>query len=233
MTEQPSQQSPPAGSQPSQQDDDALALIVATLLAGLGTKETIGVLTHILAGPLHIGVQAAQAAAVLALARPLRPRANVVTMQNLQVQSLPGEAPGPAEVLENAAAVQWRARYLIASARRIDDRMAGGQTQLQAVAAERQYLDLHVDAQRRRVEAARAVDAAAGLYGNELGWYADKDDRTTPECRWADGRNFYADRQPVFGWPGAVHPRCRCVAGPAFDGARLLYAAPVRLLRGH
>jgi hypothetical protein len=44
----------------------------------------------------------------------------------------------------------------------------------------------------------------------------------TPECRWANGRNYRADQMPVIGFPGAVHARCRCAASFPLPGAPLL-----------
>lgn len=187
-----------------------------------------------LVGALHVGPAVAQAAAMLALSKPLRPQVTQPTMIGLQVVPVVTERSiGLAEAAENDSAPTWRAAYMLAAARRIDDRVSRGQTLQEATAAESTYRQMHIDAQRRRVEAAQAVDAAADIYGLQLGWYANGDQRTTPECAWANGRNFQADRRPVFGWPGAVHPRCRCTAGPAFPNGRLLYVAPARLLNSH
>lgn len=228
-----SQQQPEA-QQPPQDDGlaDTVALIVAIFASGVAVATAAGMIATILA-PLGIGADAARSALVLALSNPLRPRMTARTIVNIQVHVDPGKPPGPAEIAAAGQALEWRARFLIASARRIDDRSTRGLSAADAVAAERGFMQMHITAQRRRVEAAQAVDAAAGLYGRELGWYANGDERTTAECRWADGRNFYADRPPVFGYPGAVHPRCRCTAGPAHEGARLLYAAPARLMNLH
>lgn len=209
-------------------------MIASILASGLAADVALRLLMKTLVGALHVGPVVAQAAAMLALSKPLRPQVTEPTMIGLQVTTIATErSTGIAEAAENESAPTWRAAYMLAAARRIDERMGRGQTLEQATAAESTYAQMHVDAQRRRREAAQAVDAAADVYGLQLGWYANGDERTTPECAWANGRNFMADRRPVFGWPGAVHPRCRCTAGLAFPNGRLLYVAPARLLNSH
>jgi hypothetical protein len=84
----------------------------------------------------------------------------------------------------------------------------------------------HVAAARRRDDAASAVDAAAHEHGDLLGWQTVLDERTTPECRAANGLNFYADDPPAIGAPGTVHGFCRCVAVGPFDGAGLVGGGP-------
>lgn len=90
-----------------------------------------------------------------------------------------------------------------------------------AVRRERAYWAAHERARRARMTAALAVADAANLYGPVLGWYTHQDDRTTPECRAADGSNFRAELPPVVGWPGTLHGgSCRCEAGPPHPGGR-------------
>lgn len=80
-----------------------------------------------------------------------------------------------------------------------------------------------------------AVDMAALQHGLLLGWYAHHDDRTTPECADADGKNFRADAMPLIGYPGTVHgSSCRCTPGAPFPGAPELPSAsmaPTRSVR--
>jgi len=89
---------------------------------------------------------------------------------------------------------------------------------------EQRYYEQHVEAEERRMRMALMQDAAAGIVAQDalLGWYAVPDASTTPECRYANGRSFKADQMPAIGWPGAVHMRCRCHAGPPRPGAPLL-----------
>ena len=74
------------------------------------------------------------------------------------------------------------------------------------------------------------VDMATMTYGLLLGWHTVIDKRTSAECYWANGQNFHADQMPAIGYPGAVHPHCRCYPGAPFPGGKLLSPSP-RLLR--
>jgi hypothetical protein len=65
-------------------------------------------------------------------------------------------------------------------------------------------------------------DPATGQVTRLVGWHAKLDGRTSPECRAADGANFPANRPPSIGWPGAVHPSCRCRPGAPHAQGRLL-----------
>jgi hypothetical protein len=92
-----------------------------------------------------------------------------------------------------------------------------------ALAKERRYFDQHLGAERGRREAAGRVDSTARRLGlTTLGWHARLDDRTTPECRAAHSHNFDVTRPPSIGYPGAVHPSCRCRPGPPFAGEPLV-----------
>ncbi len=91
-----------------------------------------------------------------------------------------------------------------------------------ALRAEQRYFAQHAEASDRRVQAATAVDSAASVHGNLLGWNAVKDSRTTAECYAADHKNFRADRPPLIGYPGATHPMCRCFPSAPFEGAPLI-----------
>lgn len=81
------------------------------------------------------------------------------------------------------------------------------------------YMGQHLQAQARRNLAAKQVGAVwrAGGKPALLGWKAKMDARTTAECRQANGRNFDPRRIPTIGYPGTVHPHCRCVPTKAFD----------------
>lgn len=126
-----------------------------------------------------------------------------------------------------------RAQFTVAAIRRGRAALAAarssGGSRLAALAkfltAERRYYGQHLDAMRTRAAAAAQVDSAASTWGMLLGWYAREDRLTSAECRHADGRNFRADAMPLIGFPGGVHPHCRCLPGPSHPGAPLLPSA--------
>lgn len=86
--------------------------------------------------------------------------------------------------------------------------------------SEKRYFKAHTDAQAKRKAISGQVDAAAERYGPVLGWRAQMDERTTSECRSANGRNFRADRRPTIGYPGTVHPHCRCEITAPYDSPK-------------
>jgi hypothetical protein len=99
-----------------------------------------------------------------------------------------------------------------------------------SIAAERRYLAQHLNVERTRREAAAQVDEARGKWGDILGWKAQMDERTTPECRAADGTNFHALVPPAIGYPGTLHGgTCRCKAVAPF---RATLREPARVLVG-
>lgn len=133
----------------------------------------------------------------------------------------------------------YRAAYVLAATGRIQEAMADGKTVQQAVADEARWQAAHEQARRGRLDAAAKVAAAASTHGNLLGWNLDPDLNNEIECILADGNNFYADTGTVIGWPGSVHPRCGCYAGPPHPNAgmvddavaHVLVSAPARLYR--
>jgi hypothetical protein len=132
-----------------------------------------------------------------------------------------------------------RAQFALNSARRLTsdiiEARSHGVPVIQALTAgitrERRYFGQHRDAIWQRAQAAAQVDMAAWSYGDLLGWNTVLDSHTSADCRAADGRNFYASTPPLIGYPGSVHPHCRCYPGPAHVGARMLPSArPERVL---
>lgn len=93
-----------------------------------------------------------------------------------------------------------------------------------ALARERTYFGQHLNAERSRREAAARVDVTAKKLGvTTLGWRAVMDDRTTPECRQANGSNFEVARPPAIGYPGTLHGgTCRCRPTAPFRGQPLV-----------
>lgn len=137
------------------------------------------------------------------------------------MSSAVGIGPG-ASVVHNAGPV-FRAAYLIRAAQRTQ---AADDPTAQAT-AERRYLRQHQTAQAAREIGAMRLDAARAAYGRTLGWYARDDDRVTPECAAASGKNFDPTHPPAIGLPGlGPHVGCRCVAGPPHAGAGFLAGGP-------
>jgi hypothetical protein len=98
------------------------------------------------------------------------------------------------------------------------------------VRREARYAAAAERARKARMEAAAAVGVAADKWGVTLGWYAHNDDRATPECVAADGKNFSTEAAPLIGWPGTPHGgTCRCEAGPPFETARTVDSATAHL----
>lgn len=103
----------------------------------------------------------------------------------------------------------FRALYVWSASQRV----MNAADRSKALELEQQFFNQHIAAVTRRRGAAMAVDKAKTKYGDVLGWYAKMDSRTSPECRAANGKNFLATRIPEIGYPGAVHPNCRCKPG--------------------
>lgn len=99
-------------------------------------------------------------------------------------------------------------------------RLAKSENPREQLKTERVYFDAHKKAQAKRKAVSDQIDAAAARYGPVLGWRAQMDPRTTAECRQANGKNFRADRRPSIGYPGTVHPNCRCEITAPYPNAR-------------
>ncbi len=143
----------------------------------------------------------------------------------------PGSDVGPVEQAVRDAEPAWLALYLVRATERLAAAAAQGPDELRsAESAEVRYSQLQRAASARRAACAREVDRAAQIYADRepeglLGWAAVIDGRTTPECRWANGRNFDATRPTVIGVPGSVHLRCRCSVRAPIPGAPLIPSA--------
>lgn len=123
-----------------------------------------------------------------------------------------------AEKIADLANLRYRAAFIKNALRRIwkapDKKLA--------LKRELDFWKAHIRAGQRRKLMGKRVDFVAKRHGELLGWYAKMDDRTSAECRAADGRNFLAFTPPVIGYPGGVHPHCRCVPGPPHPGAKMV-----------
>ena len=210
--------------QQRQRDEEILVALAAAFTAGGGAYVILLTVRNLLT-ELSVGLPYDVANWLATMASSPLPEAGGV-----------GVPEGPCQVIEAEHAPAWRAMYLVAAAERLREALP---TETEAMptsaitaakVAEERYFRKHVEAEDRRMRSAALQDMAAKLTEDRvleaedqlLNWHAVMDERTTYECAQANGRNFRADRMPVVGWPGAVHVKCRCTAGPAVPGAPLL-----------
>ena len=232
MAESAPQQQPPRDRPPAEQQAAAIAAALTSSGAVAGVTST-GALVPWVPSP------AVLAALALLLRRWGYRQETVRWALRTAVRVAPAERgtlqtrriAGPAERSTIKAERAFSSWFLQRSAERIDGRLDQGRTLEDATAPEQQYVDQHIAAQARRREAARRVDTEANKPGHVtteegpdedgmgrrsrviLRWRAHPDDRTTPECRAADGAWFYADTPPIIGYPGMPHGgTCRCWA---------------------
>lgn len=225
---------PPPQQPPPTEDAILAALTLLALTPDLPEPQLLAGVQALLA-PLGIGADAARSAALLAFVG--------VTAIEL------GEQAGVAERFVARTSPARRAAYTLNAARRIEEAHGRVEPQMRAAESlhgvgdeadaqkvreqaardaryedrERQFLAQHLAAERTRQAAAQHVDRLADRFGPVLGWKARLDERTTPECRAAHGKNFRADRPPAIGWPGTLHGgTCRCVATGPFNDAPVL-----------
>ncbi len=170
-------------------DQHVVIAIVLLLLSGLTLEHFMHRLSLLLA-PLGISPLA-----VVALIGLLRAEGGL---------TVPAPTPGlGASKAMQRGMISRRAMYMLAAARRL--------TEGASIAAERRLFRAHLAAERRRKGAAERVEAAAAKYGPVLGWWSQRDERTTPACFAAHGSNFSALHPPAMGWPGTIHAgNCRC-----------------------
>lgn len=192
---------PPDQQQPDQATEQEIAAILAVLAIG-GTVDAVA---SALAGILLIPVKVAGAFLTGIGAEALKSFTRPA-----------GE--GSARALAKKANLRYRAAFIINALRRI----AAAPDWKIALKRELGFWKAHTKASARRMTVARRIDASRKLYGDMLGWYATMDSRTSNECRAADHRNFEAIKPPVIGYPGSVHPHCRCMPGPPFPGAKMV-----------
>lgn len=181
--------------------DEEIAAILAVLALGAAVDATAKALAGVLLVPLPI------AGAFLA----------GIGAEALKAftQSAKGTT---ARAIALRANLRYRAAFIINALRRI----AAAPDWKTALKRELGFWKAHTTASKRRSTIARRIDAARKLYGDMLGWYATMDTRTSGECRAADHRNFNALQPPVIGYPGSVHPHCRCLPGPPIPGAKMV-----------
>lgn len=209
----PAQQQPPPQQSSGPSDADLVAGAAAALGVAVTAPAAVALLTKLY---LQAGISKLV----------LHATAEVVMSMPPEVTGIAGPATAQIDRLNRVR----RAQMFLSIARRLqaDVRQARSHNQsiakalLDAVGRERRYYGQHREAMWSRSKAAMAVDMAAMQHGLLLGWHAHDDDRVTPDCLAADGKNFRADRMPRIGFPGTVHPRCRCTPVKPYPGAPLL-----------
>lgn len=116
----------------------------------------------------------------------------------------------------------YRAAYILRAAERMETDVHGGKSIPDAIADEKKIFVLHEAARLGRLDSAGYVARAADRFGPMLGWYLDPLLNNEPECIAANGHNFDAREGTLIGLPGAVHPKCGCIAGPPWPGAGMV-----------
>lgn len=201
---------PPESAAPSQSDNRTIAAIAAILATGLPIA---------MAGSYVVSALTAAGVTVAAATAAWRLLSATLTV--------PSGPLGPASTRIAATEASYRAAYLLNASRRIMISLKTGDLS-QAVANERQYFKLHLGATAKRQSVGDQVDQMVALHGDQLGWKAVMDSRTSAECAEADGSNFDVTDPPLIGWPGSVHVHCRCKAvapytdAPSLDRSRVL-----------
>lgn len=198
----------PHGAQTPPSANELAQHVAEILAAGWAIGKAADAIAALLA-PWKVGGAAVLAA--LGLARHAhRPRTQLAR------HGIDRSVPRAADVARAAAAADlyFRAAYVVNAAWRIQGNIDGGKSTAEALRAEAKHYAAHRAARENRLEVAARVGKAAALHGKLLGWYRDAASDSEAECIAADGANFYADRPPLIGLPGAVHPHCRCRPGP-------------------
>lgn len=194
-----------AEEKPPQDEDLTLTEAVLALLAVDASLEaTAAALSVVLAVPVSLCLQFLHALGKAAL-------------KAFRGATVKPKVPS-AEKIADLANLRYRAAFIKNALRRI---LAAPDKKL-ALKRELDFWKAHIRAGQRRKLMGKRVDFVAKRHGELLGWYAKMDDRTSAECRAADGRNFLAFTPPVIGYPGGVHPHCRCVPGPPHPGAKMV-----------
>lgn len=185
------------------QSQPTKAEIIAMIAGALATDASAQSMAATLAPLTGLPIGPLLAALTIATSRQVRYRVTTIPSATASVESAKMEAA-------------FRAHYVYNATKRLE---AGG-----SLTQERVYFNQHLAAVRQRRKAAALTDKMRARYGTTLGWHAKMDQRTSPECRAANGKNFDAGRMPAIGYPGAVHPYCRCRPGKKFATSATVYS---------
>lgn len=205
------QQQEQKANQGQQSDAALIAAIAGALAIGASAQATATALSPV------IGIPVPSLLSVLVIAMSKPTTYGIATLPSASALS---ESQG----LE----ATYRAQYILAASRRVQEAVRRGVPRRDALARERVYFRQHLGAVANRLKAARQVDTAANSYGPVLGWHAVLDGRTSAECREAHGRNFNVSDRPAIGYPGSVHLYCRCKAGKPFATSKTVYSVKPR-----
>ena len=196
-TGQAAAQNPPSEPSGNAADDFIISALVAAIIAGWVLSKIRDLLTK---------------------AQDVDPNAVTFLMrQSVFIQLLKMDEYAPINPMLGAQRRQnafRRATYVLNSARRISTATLTRDpaTIASAWTRELNYLGSHLQANRKRNEAAIQLAERWNKAGRPalMGWWATLDSKTTKECRAAHGRNFDPKSIPPIGYPGSVHPNCRC-----------------------
>jgi hypothetical protein len=232
----PRQPYPPGQPPPPQQqqqddalDDAALAVAVAAFLAGATAAAAGGGVAVMLAAlKLRFALTSAAWSALGA----------VLTLVTEHPPAVTGII-GPASAQTSRMNTARRAQYVIAASKRVLGAARGARSKgLPVIAAvqaqlakERRFYSQHMAAMWNRAAAAGKTDMAAAEHGDLLGWLAMKSATTSPECKAASGWNYHASAMPDIGYPGSVHPHCKCIPVAPWPGGKLLPSRGARFAR--
>jgi SPP1 gp7 family putative phage head morphogenesis protein len=198
---------------PPEVTSEMVEATVKLLLAGYATKETLQAIADTTQIPFK-----ALATTFGILSRIRRLYRDPAHIQRIfDTKAMTRKPKTAVQVVEKANGM-YRVAFLLNSARRIH--LGGPEQQNQ----EQMYWHMHNKATIRRNDMARAVDRMYAVHGVQgmLGWHATMDVRTSAECRAAHGKNFKLLEPPVIGYPGTVHPNCRCTPGLVWPGAKMV-----------
>jgi len=199
---------PPKARKPPPPQELSQAEIITIIAGALALEKAPRPTAETLAPLIGVPVGVLTAVLIIAMSRPIRYGVTVIPSATASAES-------------QALEPHYRALYVWNAVQRL---LGGGD-----LAAEKRYFNQHMEAVAKRRKSASAVDKARARYGDELGWHARMDSRTSPECREANGKNFSATRIPAIGFPGGVHPNCRCRAGRKFATSETVYKIQMRV----
>lgn len=200
--------------QPPPQTDETIRHIAEILLAAYAAHKTAEALALYLK---PFGLTRPAISAALALAGK-----GTATRPNARLKGVSGaRTTGVVREVRDTEAY-YRAAYVFNAARRITADLSGGDSLPEAIKKERPNTRAHEQARRNRLNIASKMQKLARQFGPLLGWYRDPLSDSESECVQADGHNFYATQGTIIGYPGSVHPHCRCVAGPPHPGGGMV-----------
>lgn len=186
------------------EEDSPVAEVIALILAGYAATRAARGLAHLVRVPPRVALS------LLA----------IIPLDVLRLRMTYAYQPPTSPIsVSMRAESRYLATFVINSLRRINK---SDRPPAETLNNELSYWDQYVNAAQNRQEVAQRVEVAAGTHGALLGWHAQLDNLTSPECRAAHGKNFDALRQPAIGYPGAAHPTCRCRPGAPWLSGVLL-----------